>query len=250
MNIKDKLNIIFSRYIVMFGGEFGRGKSLSLAALTWLEIVFTQKQNIISNMPLHYRHFEKNIKISPIIRSSQFNLNNLIKNSIIIHDEAHRDLFARNAASERNKFITSFSVGFRKDAIKYRGSLQFFDTLEFIMGKMLEMVIIPTFVNQYSADSEEDAKTRLEKKDFLVRWNCLDRKEDNEFDIFINLYPYINMYNTNYKPQQLVIDHEEYLEKMQMFPKKHERILKNNEFHIIENNRLWQEGLEQIKRHE
>lgn len=247
MNNLDKLNIIFSRWIIIFGGEFGRCKSLSITALTFLELLYTKKSKIISNMPLYYPMF--NTEILPLIQSLQFDINKLsdIENSIIILDELQSILNSRDFASEKNKFVTAFSVGFRKDKIKFRGSLQFFDTLEKVMGLMLEMIIIPSFVNTYSDDSDKDREIRLEKKDFLVKWKCIDKKADIIFEIVINLYPFLNMYNTNFKPYQLVINHESYLEKLKKNKKNYyNEYVETVDRQINESNVNWYDGLQEI----
>lgn len=249
MNNIEKLNIIFSRYIVLFGGEFGRCKSLSLTALTLLELLYTNKQKVISNMPLYYPMFN-NVDIIPLIQTSQFDLKKLseISNSIIIYDELHNDLNSRNFASEKNKFITNFSVGFRKDKIKFRGSLQFFDTLEKVMGLMLEFIIIPSFVKNYSDDSEMDRKLRLENKDFRIKWKCIDKKANTVFDLIINLYPFMKMYQTEFKPYPLVVNHEDYIEKLKKNKRGYyEDYLESSKRQLIENTKNWNNGLEKIR---
>lgn len=244
----NKLNVIFSRRIIIFGGEYGRCKSLSLAALTFFEIIHTQKKIVVSNMPLKYNIFN-NVEIKPLIQTAQFDLNNMqnIQRSIMIHDELFNDLLARNFMQESNKFIPNMAVGFRKCDINYRGSLQYFDTMERLLGLMLEMIIIPSFKNTYTDDSDEDRNIRLSKKDFIVIWKCIDRKKDKIFDLEINLYPFLNMYNTNYIPYKLIIDHESYLKKMQKNKRTYyNELIEELPSEIINSTNHFNEGLEKI----
>jgi len=249
MDELQKLNTVFSRFIVIFGGEYGRCKSLSETALVFLELLHTQKTKVITNMPIKYPVFS-NLEITPLVETKQFDLNELskMKNSIMVWDEMHNDLFSRNFNTEKNKFIPNISVGFRKDNIKLRGSLQFFDTLEKMMGLMMEMVIIPSFVTKYSSDSEEDRKIRISNKDFTVSWECTDKKNNNErFYIKINLYPFLKMYNTNFKPYTLAVNHSEYMERLYKNKKTYsEEYVNICSEKINENETNWRGGLEEI----
>lgn len=246
MNKLDLLHSLFSRHIILWGGEYGRSKSLSLCAFTFLECLLDNKKLIYSNMPLYYPVLEK-VKINPLLETKIFDLDSGIKNCIYIMDELHNDVNAKNSMGHKNKYVTNWSVGLRKDKSKLRGSLQFFDTLEKILGLMLEVIIIPTFINKYSNDAQEDNLQRLEKKDFTVNWHIIDKKTQEIFDFPINLYPFLNMYNTKFKPMPLVINHDEYLHNLQKSSKKtYEMELEYNQRRLNDNNENWNEGMREI----
>ena len=243
----DKLNIIFSRRVVLFGGEYGRCKSLSLTALVFWESIITKTPKIFSNMPLKYP-FES-IEIIPLIETGQFDLDRLshLKNSIGIWDEIMNDLKARSPMSETNKYISQMAVGFRKDNIKLRASLQYARSVDIALDDIVELKIIPTLKNQYSKDATEDRKIRLEKKDFWVRWDCKDEKENSFFDLQLNLYPYLRFYNTAFKPYRMILTHSTYEEKLKMASKrKYETYLDSKDRDVNINLENWNLGYDEI----
>ena len=245
MNQLEILKMLSSRYIIIFGGQYGRGKSLSETALAFFICCINSKNNIVTNMPLQYP--TKEINITQLYHTSQFDLQNIIKNSVYLWDELHNDLKARDFMSQKNRFINNIAVAFRKDKVTLIGSLQFFDTLELIIAEMLDVTIIPSFTNIYSRDTNEDNKLRYANKDFLMNWEIRDRKTDTEYNLKVNLYPFLKMYNTNFKPMPLITNHKEYLEKAKLkSQKQYENLIEinNDKIQISKNNFI--EGFEEI----
>lgn len=210
-NIIDILRIILSRNVIMIGGRFGKGKSLSMTALTFFDIVLNNRFNILSNMPFNFPLFE-NINITPLTNTHQFD--RIPNGTLIIWDEIYADLFSRSSGSVRNKYITIFSRDIRKIKGKIIGSVQFFDMLEKNMGLILEVIIIPEYVNIYSKITTEDMKKRIENKDFIIKWNIIDKLTNSEYELTLNLYDFIFMYDTNFKPFTLFVNHTEFVEKV------------------------------------
>jgi hypothetical protein len=248
MNLEQEKNLktIFSRQVVLFGGEYGRWKSLSLTALTFWECVVSNKDKIVSNMPLK---FPIDIEVWPLVQTSQFDLSAMsqIKNSVLVWDEIMNDLKSRSAMSESNKYISQMMIGFRKDNIKLRCSLQHARTVDIYLDEITELKIIPSAKNKYSSDTQEDSRIRLQKKDFWVKWLCRDEKENIFFEVELNLYPFLNFYNTKFKPYKLVQTHKSYLEKLQeKSMKKYETHLEYAEREIEQNLENWRNGLDEI----
>jgi len=242
-----KIKTILSRQVVLFGGEYGRCKSLSLTALAYYACVFGGKQRIVSNMPL--KNLPSTVELIPLIQTSQFDLDKLseISHSLMIWDEMFNDVKARSPMSENNKYISQLGVGFRKDKINLLGSLQYARTIDISIDDMTEMKIIPTLKNLYSTDSKEDIQLRLKARDFVVFWDCLDVKGQDKFKIEIDLFPFLNNYNTNFKPYKLALSHRDYLEKLELQSKrKFETMIERLRFEIPMNKENWEQGLSEI----
>lgn len=241
------LKTIFSRQVVVFGGEYGRWKSLSLTALSYYECMLSGKFKVVSNMPL--KHFPECIDIVPLIQTAQFDLHNLheMQDSILIWDEMHNDVKARSPMSEANKYISQLSVGFRKDRIHLRGSFQYARNIDVSIDDLIEMKIVPTQKNTYSSDSLEDIRIRLIQKDFVVGWDCVDIKDQKKFRIELDLYPFLNYYNTRFKPYRLVLTHKDYVDKLEMQSKRKIEIYhEKSKIDLVSNIENWNAGLEAI----
>ena len=242
-----KIKTILSRQVILFGGEFGRCKSLSITALTYFFVVMGGKAKVVSNMPL--KNLPSFVEIIPLIETGQFDLNRLsdIRGSLINWDEMFNDVKSRSPMSETNKYIPQMGVGLRKDKINLVGSLQYAKTIDISIDDMTEIKIIPSLKNLYSTDSIEDIKLRLLAKDFVVTWSCLDVKGQNKFSLEIDLFPFLNCYNTNFKPYRLILTHKEYLNKLEMQSKrKYETHLDKIKSELQINLENWQQGLSEI----
>lgn len=212
MNMQDKIELILSRYLIIMGGKYGQGKSLSMTALIYFFIMAQQRNKILSNMPVRFKMFDENIQLTPLISTSQFD--EIEDDSLILWDEMYIDLFNRNSNSVINKYVSIFSRDIRKINGRIIGSVQFFDMLEKNMNLILEIIIIPKYIKQYSKDRKKDMLERLKNKDFWVDWLVIDKVEDIEFHIKLNLYPFLNCYDTNFKPRALFLNHSEYVDKL------------------------------------
>jgi hypothetical protein len=216
---REIIELILSRYIILFGGRYSRGKSLSITALNFYSAMFNNRKKFLTNMPIDLKGFGNTIEYIPLISTKQFD--DIPQSTNIIWDETYVDLFSRSASSIKNKYISLFSRDVAKMDAKIIGSVQFFDTIDKILGMILEIIIIPEYLNKYSENTKKDNEIRFAKKDFMMKWTIYDRREQNEYELILNLYEFIFMYNTKFKPQPLFINHDEYIKKL----KKNEKML-------------------------
>lgn len=219
MNTNETLKLILSRYVVTVGGRFSRGKSLTITALCYFDIILNQRTKFLSNMPINFNktfpELKKEFVYYPLIQTKTFD--KMPTGYNIIWDELQQDLFARNSASTRNKFVTIFGRDIAKLGCKLFGSFQFGDTVDKVMGFSVEIIIIPEYYETYSKDIKEDNKQRIEHKDFRMNLTIYDKRDNDEYHISgknFNLYPIIFMYNTKFKMPPLYVNHKEYIEKL------------------------------------
>jgi len=208
---KDILEILFNRKVIVWAGEYGRGKTLSMISFVFISSIFNNYHRFLSNIPLYFKIKTNENKYIPLIEASCFDEDN--KGTIIIIDELQRDLNSREFLSGSVKIVSKFSVDLRKDGAQLLGTLQYMDRLEKSMNEILQCIIIPSFVNHYSNNDKEDIKIRLEKHDFYVDWFIIDKKYNDEYHLKLNLYPFINYYNTDFKPYPLIINNKEFMDK-------------------------------------
>lgn len=235
------IRLILSRYVVFVGGRYSRGKSLILTFLTIMDIILNNRIGVYSNMPLKFEEFNNMIK--PLIDTAFFD--DIPLNSNIVWDEMTNDISARAHATTKNKFISVLGVDVAKKNVRLRATFQFGDTVDKIMGFYCECIIIPEYVNTYSDDTKEDNIKRVENKDFLQHWIIIDKRDnDTRYELTVNLYPVIFLYNTKFKPIPLIVNHADYLEKMK--DKEFERFEMKNKIEIKKRIEHWNDGLKEI----
>jgi hypothetical protein len=246
MNIKDILDILCSRKVIIIAGEYGRGKTLSATALTFLISNLNKSYSILSNIPFHFSDMMRIYTINSLNETSTFDKEH--KKTIIFHDELQRDFNSREFQSSSAKIVSKFAVDFRKDDSQLIGTIQFMDRMDSSMNEIVQIIIIPSFINHYSNNEKIDLDSRLANKDFIVNWKIIDRKYDEFYEMKINLYPFLNFYDTKFKPFPLVIDHEEFLEKAEknLSSTKYEILLNNVERKLRGNMENWNNGLIEI----
>jgi hypothetical protein len=211
MNKKDILEILFNRKIIVFCGEYGRGKTLSMASFCFISSIFNNYHRFLSNIPLFFKIKTTENNYIPLVESSCFDADN--KGTMIIIDEMQRDLNSREFLSGSVKIVSKFSVDLRKDDAQLVGSVQYMDRLEKSMNEICQCIIIPSFINHYSNNDKEDIKIRLDNKDFSVDWFIIDKKYNEEYHLKLNLFNFLNYYGTNFKPYPLIINNKEYMDK-------------------------------------
>lgn len=246
MTPKEILELILSRYVTIIGGRYGTGKSLTIAALVYYSIYYEQRSNILTNMPLNYPVFDGCINYTPFLCTSQ--IDEIKNKTIIAWDEMYIDLFSRNSGAIKNKFVTIFSRDIRKIDGRIFGSVQFFDMLEKNMSLILETIIIPEYVNEYSKDRKKDMAIRFKEKDFLMNWFIIDKLDDKEYNLKINLYEFLTYYNTYYKPAPLYLNHAEYVEKIQKKKREYDLFISQKDYEISIRKKQFNEGLKVITR--
>jgi hypothetical protein len=243
---KEILEILFNRKIIVFAGEYGRGKTLSMESFAFISSIFNGYHRFLSNIPVYFP-----IKISeneyiPLIESAKFDDDN--QKTMILIDEMQRDLNSREFLSGSVKIISKFSVDLRKDEAQLIGSVQYLDRLEKSMNEILQCIIIPSFVNHYSNDDKKDIEARLHNHDFSVDWFIIDKKYNDEYHLKLNLYKFITYYNTKFKPYPLIINNKEYMDKKKESEsgvKYENRLSSIKEKRILSLNN-WQTGLNEL----
>ena len=237
----ELLDILSSRFVIVFVGEWGSGKTLSMISYVRLMSEYLDVIKVISNVPLFFPNRE--VEYSPLTGTKQFT--ELSENTIICHDELLRDIDSRNALNPANRFLTSFCTSFRKMKVQEVGTIQYLKMVDIRFDDVLQIIIFPKFKNKYHKKVSEDMKIRLQKKDFYVIWTIIDKKENKSYKIEINLYPFINMYDTNFIPEKLSVSHGEYLEWLAMSKsmKLRDATIEQNEKHEKLARGQWYEGM-------
>lgn len=227
----DIIKMLLSSRIIIFSGEYGRGKSLSSVALCYIISMLKNNKKIMSNIPL----FFKDIEIEHLFSTSQYDKS--LSKIVINHDEMQRDFNCREFLSNGSTLISKFSIDFRKSDINLIGTSQYIDRLDLSLSEIVEVIIIPNFINTYSKNKDEDSKIRYSKKDYMVKWMIKDKIKNERYELKLNLLPYIDMYDTNFKPYPIVINHKEYLEHKEgtISKNRYELLMKKINAHIRAN---------------
>ncbi len=246
MDKSEILDILCSRKVIVIAGEYGRGKTLSATALTFLISNLNDSYKILSNIPLHFKTFNQLYHIDSLNDTKTFDSEH--KKTIIFHDELQRDFNSREFQSSSAKIVSKFAVDFRKDDSILLGTIQFMNRIDSSMNEIIQIIIIPTLKNHYSNNEKIDLEERLKRKDFLTSWRIIDKKYDEYYQLEINLFPFLNFYDTKFKPFPLVINHEEFLEKQEknLSQTKYETLLNNIQRKLMLNQTNWYNGLNEM----
>lgn len=243
MNEKDILEIILSRYVTFVGGRYSRGKSLILTFLSVMDMILNNRNIIYSNMPLKFNNSGYKPIIKPFIDTNFFD--KIPLNSNILWDEMPNDISARAFNTTKNKYIGVIGVDIAKKNCRLRATFQFGDTVDKILGLYCECIIIPEYINKYSDNTKEDNIKRIENKDFLQKWTIIDKRDnDVQYQLNINLYPIIFLYNTKFKPIPLFVNHDEYIERLKK--SELERFEIKNPIEKLKRLENWNTGLKEI----
>ncbi len=237
----ELFDILSSRFVIVFVGEWGSGKTLSMISYVRLMSEYMGIKKIISNIPLHFP--DREVEYFPLTGTKQFT--ELSENTIICHDELLRDIDSRNALNPSNRFLTSFCTSFRKMKVQEVGTIQYLKMVDIRFDDVLQIIIFPKFKNKYHKKVSEDMKIRLQKKDFYIIWTIIDKKENKSYKIEINLYPFINMYDTNFIPDKLAISHDEYIAWLALSKsmKLRDATIEQNDRHEKLSRGQWYEGM-------
>ena len=241
IQLLELLNILSSRFLIVFVGEWGSGKTLSMISYVRMMAEYAGIHKIITNVPLYFPNLD--VDFSPLTGTKQFT--QLEQDTIICHDELLRDLDSRNALNPANRFLTSFCTSFRKMKVQEVGTIQYLKMVDIRFDDILQIIIFPKFKRKYHKKVSEDMKIRYAKKDFYMIWNIIDKKEGKQHKIELNLFPFLNMYDTNYIPEKLALNHDEYLEFLGMsksMKMKEWTIMKNEETEA-KTRQIWNEGM-------
>lgn len=243
LSLLELFDILFSRKIICFGGEWGRGKTLSMVAYAYIASNLFGVKNIVSNIPVNMPF---QYDYTPLVETSQFDT--IPKDTIILHDELPNDLDSRNSMNPKNRFLMNFAKDLRKLHTQEVGTVQYFDFIDVRMNDLLQIIIIPTFVKKYHKNDREDILLRLKNKDFRSKWEIIDKKDEHDYSIILNLYPFINMYSTDFIPNSLASNHKEYIEYLMLSKsnKAYEAYMEMTKNNIILNKENLNDGLKNL----
>ena len=159
----------------------------------------------------------------------------------------HNDVNSRASMSRKNTFINDWIVSLRKNNNRVIGTVQFMNWIDKNLDTICELIILPRFINFYSDDKMQDTLSRIENKDFLTEWKIIDKIDGTTETVDINLYLTIDCYNTDFKPNKLVINHNDYLLNiMDKSERKFNQLVEKNEKLININKIDWKETFEKL----
>ena len=203
MHLKHIYQDLTNSYLTIFMDNFGAGKSISSVYLNILMAYFNNRNKMLSNTPMFYLS-SYNIEFIPLISTSQ--MDNEYKNTQINLDELQKIANSRDSKSARNSFVTEFSTDIRKFNQGIGATCQYGNTIDVRLFDNADIIIIPEF--KYKLEK------RQKRNNFILYWNILFKSEGiNEF-ITLDLNIIKDFYDTNFKPFKIIINHNEYLERL------------------------------------
>ena len=203
MELKYIYQDLLNAYFIIFMDNFGAGKSISSVYINLLMAYFNNRKIMLSNTPM-YNLSSYNIEFIPLISTSQ--LTEDLKNVQLNLDELQKIANSRDSKSARNSFVTEFSTDIRKFNQGIGGTCQFGNTIDVRLFDNSDVIIIPEW--KYKLDK------RQERNNFIVYWNILFKNDGVNETIILNLDILKNLYDTYFKPFKIIINHDEYLERL------------------------------------
>ena len=203
MQKEDIYQDLLNAYFIIFMDNFGAGKSLSSTYLNLLMAYFNNRKIMLSNTPM-YNLSSYNIEFIPLISTSQ--LIESLKNVQINLDELQKVANSRDSKSARNSFVTEFSTDIRKFNQSICATTQFGNTIDVRLFDNADIVIVPEF--KYKMEK------RQKRTNFITYWNILFKNEGINEYILLNLNALKSFYDTTFKPFKIIVNHDEYLEKL------------------------------------
>lgn len=251
IKLLELLNILSSRYMILFNGEWGSGKSLSMVGYANLMLQFKDIRNVLSKMPVYFYDID-DVSYTPLVQTSQ--LEDIGEDTIILHDELLDDIDRRNSLSPVNKYLTKFAKAYRKLNVQEVGTVQYIEDIDERLIRLMQILITPKFKKKYHKKVAEDIKIRMTKKqygsngDWRMKWHIMDFKEDRSYTTEINLGRFIEMYDTKYIPNKLAVTHKDYLDWFMIAQSKpkNELLTRMNEEIIHKSKLEWKEGMKQL----
>ena len=189
--------------------NYGNGKTISSSYLSLIMAKYNNRKIIMSNTPLFFLS-SFDIEFIPLISTSQLTQN--LKDIQLNMDELQTIANSRDSKSPRNSFVTEFSTDIRKYNQGVSSTTQYGNTIDDRLFDNSDVIIVPEW-------KYKQAKNTL-RTDFNMYWNILFKEtginETIEIDIEIMKY----FYNTKFKPFKMIVNHEEYIDKLKDTRKK------------------------------
>lgn len=203
MKSDEILNELVNAYLPIFMDNFGAGKSISSTFLNIIMAYFNNRSVMLSNTPM-FQLSSYDIEFIPLISTSQLSENH--KDTQINLDELQKIANSRDSASSRNSFVTEFSTDIRKFNQGISATCQFGNTIDVRLYDNADFIIIPEW--------KKNQPKREKRTNFNSIWNILNKEQGYTETLNLDLSNVKNLYNTNFKPFRIVVNHDEYLEKI------------------------------------
>ena len=204
MELEDTFRDLLNSFFIILMSNYGNGKSLASTYLSILQSIEQNRKIMLSNMPI-FNLSSYNIEFIPLISTKQLTEN--INNIQIDMDEMQKIANSRDSQSPRNSFVTEFSTDVRKFNQSICGTTQFGNTIDVRLYDNSTTIIIPEF--KYKLGNNQK---RLNFEMFLNIYF----KDLNEIKILpCDLEIITQFYNTNFKPFKIIVNHDEYIEKLE-----------------------------------
>ena len=203
MEIEDIYQDLLNGYFIIFMDNFGAGKSISSIYLNLLMAYFNNRKIMLSNTPMYYLS-NYDIEFIPLISTSQLTEN--LKNVQLNLDELQKIANSRDSKNARNSFVTEFSTDIRKFNQGIGATTQYGNTIDVRLYDNADIIIVPEW--KYKLEK------RQKRNNFNAYWNILFKSEGINETINVNLDIIKNFYDTNFKPFKIIVNHEEYLDKL------------------------------------
>lgn len=202
--LKEIYEKLFNCLVKILYGDFGTGKSLSATFLNIGSGIYHDSKILIANNPYFYLSCF-GIEFIPLISTSQLENVKELKNSVVSMDEIQKIVDNRNSMSAKNSFIGDFTSDLRKFNMQITGTTHYTNTIDVRMYNETQCMIAPTF--KYKSGKIRD--------NFIVNWSIIFKNYDEFNEINdLNLENFVNFYDTNFKPQPIVINHTEYIDNL------------------------------------
>ena len=203
MDLKDIYQDLLNSYFIIFMDNFGAGKSISSIYLNLLMAYFNNRKTMLSNTPMYYLS-NYDIEFIPLISTSQ--LTEDLKDVQINLDELQKIANSRDCKSPANSFVTEFSTDIRKFNQGVCSTTQYGNTIDVRLYDNAGVIIVPEWKYKLSKNQK--------RNNFIAYWNILFKDEGFNETITLDLDIIKNLYDTTFKPFKIVVNHDEYLEKL------------------------------------
>ena len=203
MELSDIYQDLTNSYLTIFMDNFGAGKSISSIYLNMLMAKFNDRNKMLSNTPMFYLS-SYDIEFIPLITTKQ--LTEDLKDVQFNLDELQKIANSRDSKSARNSFVTEFSTDVRKFNQGIGATCQYGNTIDVRLYDNSDVVIIPEW--KYKMGK------RQKRTNFIAYWNILFKSEGINESITLDLEIMKYFYDTNFKPFKIIVNHEEYLDRL------------------------------------
>lgn len=203
MELSEIYQDLLDAYFIILMSNYGNGKSLVSAYLNLLMAEYNNRNVMLCNTPM-YNLSSYDIEFIPLISTSQLADNPV--NTQLNLDELQTIANSRDSTSPRNSFVTEFSTDIRKFKNGVCSTCQFGNTIDVRLYDNAEYIIVPEF--------KVKSKKREKRQNFEMYLNILYKETGYTDFIEVDMKSILNIYNTNFKPYRIIVNHPEYLDRL------------------------------------